>query len=414
MKRLIYYIASLSSLLPLSCIEEVDLDGPAATGILVVEATLTDELKAHEVKLSRTFEFQADSVPPETRALVRLESSDSETIRFTHTAEGRYLSERNFAAREGVGYQLVIETPEGITYRSETEELPGKAGIDALYAERGNNENGTDGVFIYLDGTPESDRAKYYRYEFEETYKIIAPEWTPDDFLLTDYDPCDLPSITYNLEIVPRSEEQQVCYQTVPSSMVIQNDATTLATPSIEKYKIRFLGATDFMIRHRYSILVRQYVQSLSAYSFYQSLDDFSSSAGILNSVQPGFIEGNLEAEGGRGRVIGFFEVATVSEARLFFSFQELFPDLEAMPYPDNCLVQSSPEGHISYCFQGMTGPNTCPESIVELVNQGKIAYVSPNTENLGSCPGPYAYVSRECGDCTTLGTNEVPEFWEE
>ena len=394
-----------------SCVETVELEEQSTPDLLVIEASLTDELKNQQIRLTRSFGFETDSVPPETRAQVAVETNQGETFAFRHAENGVYVSDLEFAVEPGRTYELVIVASDGAIYRSTPEELSGIARIDNLYAERELNEKGTDGVFIYLDGAPRSEGALYYRYEYEETYKIIAPEWTSRDFQLTNYDPCAIP-IEYDLEIVPRTEEQQTCYKTVPSTRVLQNDVTTLANPEILRYPVRFLGATDFMISHRYSILVRQFVQSAEAFSYFQSLNDFSASESVFNSVQPGFLSGNIEAVNRiEAPVIGFFEITSVSEERLFFSFEDLFPDLEKPPFVINCVPTSSPEGHISYCAP-QPGPNPCPQSIVELVNLGLIAYISPNSEGLGTCPGTYAYVRRECGDCTVLGSNEVPEFW--
>lgn len=404
------FILSIFQSLFISCVESVDLEEQDTPSLLVIEASLTDEMKTQQVRLTRSFGFETDSVPVETRAEVSILTDVGEAYTFSHTGDGVYSSTQQFAIVPDRTYELMITTPEGTMYRSTPEKLPGIASIDNLYAERDRNSIGTDGVFVYLDGTPQTNDAQYYRYEYEETYKIIAPEWTPRDFLLTDYDPCPVP-IQYNLEIVPRTEEQQTCYKTVPSTRVLQNDVTTLADPAILKYPVRFLGATDFMIRHRYSILVRQFVQSAEAFSYFQSLNDFSATESVFNSVQPGFLTGNIQAVNrDEAPVIGFFEVTSVQEARLFFNFEDIFPELEQPPYITNCVPTSSPEAHPSFCAP--MPPSTCPQSIVELVNLGLIAYISPNDEGLGTCPGTYAYVKRECGDCTVLGSNIVPEFW--
>lgn len=418
--KVLRYIATLFIVLLGSCVESVELEEQDTPSLLVIEASLTDEMKIQQVRLTRSFGFEADSVPPETRAQVTVETDIGETYNFGHTGDGTYSSDREFAVVPERTYELVIATPDGTVYRSTSEKLPGEARIDNLYAERGLNENLTDGVFIYLDGTPQSEGAKYYRYEYEETYKIIAPDYSSYDFLLTDYNPCTpTPEIEYTLEIVPRTDDQRVCYNTVPSNRVLQNDVTTLAEPSIQRYPIRFLGATDFMISHRYSILVRQYVQSAEAYSYFQSLNDFSASESVFNSVQPGFLTGNIEASGvANAPVIGYFEVTSVSEKRLFFNFEELFPDLEMPPYVNACEWHSSPLDHISYCVDCVLYPgacaasSSCPQSIVENVDQGLIAYIDLNEIGIGTCPGPYIYVDRVCGDCTELGSNIVPEFW--
>ncbi|MGB5188778.1 DUF4249 domain-containing protein [Robiginitalea sp.] len=414
------YIAPLLVLLLFSCVESVEIEEQETPSLLVVEAALTDEFKTQHVRLTRSFGFETDTIPPETRARVSVETGQGETYSFSPSADGTYSSDRQFAITPGLTYELVISTPDGTVYRSDPEVLVGTSAIEDLYAVRETNQNGTDGVFIYLDSSPGEGNPTYYRYEYDETYKIVAPNYSSFDFRLTDYDPCTpTPEIEYTLEIVPRTEEVEVCYKTVPSTNVIQNDATTLSEPNIRRFPVRFLGSTDFMIRHRYSILVRQYVQSPAAFSYFQVLEQFSSSESIFNSVQPGFLNGNIRAVGrGEAPVIGYFEVASVSERRLFFNFEEVFPDLEQPPYITNCGLHSSPEAHLSYCIDCVAfpdacgGANPCPMSIVESVDLGLITYVDDNAVGIGTCPGPYIYVERVCGDCTVLGSNIVPEFW--
>lgn len=408
-------ILSISIFLLNACIDPFPIEQNGFEDVLVVEATLTNEQKVQQIRLSRTYPFDSIAPVAESGAAVTVRAAGGQTFSFQETEPGLYNSTQAFALLPNTDYSLEITSRNGTTYLSDTERLPGSAEITELYAIRENNENGTEGVFIYLDGAATTDNAKYFRYAYEETYKIIAPEWSPEEFRLTDYDPCALPEITYNLEIVPREDEQQVCYNTVASTAVILNDGTTLTGDSFERLPVRFLGATDFMIRHRYSILVKQYVQQPEAFSYYQALQDFSSSESIFNSTQPGFLNGNIRVDGDPdAKVIGYFELSSVSEARLFFNFEDLFPDLPRPPYVQTCTVSSAPDDHISYCASGPTGPNPCPQSVVESIDQGLISYVGPNSENLGTCPGTYAYVPKVCGDCRELGSNVIPEFWTE
>ncbi|WP_445382060.1 DUF4249 domain-containing protein [Robiginitalea sp. IMCC43444] len=414
MKKIILAISIWVVLLQ-ACIDPFPIEQNGFEDILVVEATLTDEQKVQQIRLSRTYPFDSLAPVAESGATVSIQASGGQEFTFQETEPGLYSSSQAFGILPETEYRLEINSRSGTTYLSDPESLPGTASIDRLYAVRESNENGTEGVFVYLDGSANSGNADYFRYEYEETYKIIAPEWSPEEFLLTNYDPCALPEITYNLEIVPRSEEQQVCYNTVASNSVILNDGNSLSGDAFEGLAVRFLGATDFMIRHRYSILVKQYVQQPEAFSYYQALSDFSSSENIFNSTQPGFLNGNIRVAGDPdAKVIGYFELATVSEERLFFNFEDIFPDLPIPPYIQNCIVSSAPDDHISYCAPGPTGPNPCPRSVVESVDQGLISYVGPNSENLGTCPGTYAYVPRPCGDCRELGSNIIPEFWTE
>ncbi|MBT8222919.1 MAG: DUF4249 domain-containing protein, partial [Eudoraea sp.] len=216
----------------------------------------------------------------------------------------------------------------------------------------------------------------------------------------------------YTLEIVPREEENRVCYNTVPSRTIIQNNTAGSSSGNITRFPVHFINRDDFIITHRYSIEVQQWVQSPEAYSYYNALDAFSRSGSIFSQVQPGTLQANVVREDDPDElVLGQFEVATVSKTRLFFNYDDFFPGEALPPYPVNCELHSSLESHVSYCA---SGPNsdTCPQSIIERVNLGLISYVDINFYNIGTCPGPYVYVARPCGDCTLLGSNEVPEFW--
>lgn len=412
-----YLILLVGFGLLLGCVEPFDFQTETFQDALVIEASLTDEMKRHEVLLSRAVRFEEESGAPERNALVRIVDDMGNAYEFGESEPGSYRSNSAFAAQRGVAYTLIIETADGTVYRSRPEHFDAEAEIQDIYAERGANDQGEDGIFVYADSFDSAGEALYYRYEYEETYKIIAPFWTPVDFQLTNYEPCNPdpldPSIFFDLEIVPREQEEQVCYNTVASLDIIQASAASLSERRIERFPVRFIPGDDFVLTHRYSILVKQFVQSADAFSYYQSLDNFSSSTSVFNEIQPGLLEGNIAAENdGDKIVLGYFEVASVSEARIFFGFRDFYPDAPFPLYITNCNPFSAPLEHISYCFSGLVG-NPCPESLVERMARDAITYVDLNTSEV-QCQGPYTVVRRECGDCTALGSNVVPDFWEE
>lgn len=432
-RRLLTYLLVVSILLIASCIDEIDLENFGEENFnpsLVVEATLSDELDYQKVYLSRSdvrTDLETDTVYNpfiplglgeretvlfERNAQVQVRIDGSTTISFQEAEPGTYLSVSPFAATANSSYELLIQTSDGANYRSEPMVLMGRSEISNIYAERMTNEFGIEGVMIYIDGQEIAGEAENYRYTFDETYKIIAPEWDDEDFLLTDYDPCALPVPTYSLEIVPREVQNQVCYNTVPSRSIVQNNTSGSSSGSISRFPVHFINRDDFIISHRYSIEVQQWVQSPDAYSYYQALDAFTSSGNLFSQVQPGTLRANVVREGDPEElVLGQFEVASVSRKRLYFNYDDFFPGEPLPPFPINCSVHSSPESHASFCATGMTN-NSCPQSIIERVNQGTISYVEVNNGGIGTCPGPYVYVARICGDCTLLGSNVVPEFW--
>ncbi len=156
-------------------------------------------------------------------------------------------------------------------------------------------------------------------------------------------------------------------------------------------------------------------VSGPASYGFYEQLNSFSQSASVFSQVQPGFLEGNLSSNSGeQGSVIGFFDVVSVSKKRMFFNYTDFYEGEPLPPFPFNCGLHSSLESHRSYCDSGPDLGNPCPQSIIERVELGLITYVSDNPDNIGTCPGPYVYVPSICGDCTTMGSNIMPDFWED
>lgn len=432
MKRSLPYLILCIMLILGSCLEEIDLDTFGEENFvpnLVVESTLSDEFTNQLVYLSRSDvrtdletdtiynpfvplgQGARDSVVVESNARVSVRVNGASTIDFFESEPGIYLSEVPFAVENNSSYELLIQTSDGASYRSDTQVLQGKAEIVNVYAERMTNEFGIEGVAIYIDGNETEGDPQNYRYTFDETYKIIAPVWDDEEFRLTNYDPCAFP-VEYTLEIVPRTIQNQICYNTVPSRSIIQNSTAGSASPSVTRFPVHFINRDDFIISHRYSIEVQQWVQSPKAYSYYQALDAFSQSGSLFSQIQPGTLRANIVREDDPEElVLGQFEVSSVSRQRLFFNFDDFFPGEALPPFPINCDLHSSPESHESFCVGGLS-TNSCPQSIIERVDLGLISYVDLNTLGIGTCPGPYVYVPRPCGDCTQLGSNEVPEFW--
>jgi hypothetical protein len=145
------------------------------------------------------------------------------------------------------------------------------------------------------------------------------------------------------------------------------------------------------MLSHRYSILVKQFVQSPEAYAYYETLKGLTqSSTDIFSEDQPGFLAGNISAlDDPNENVAGFFEVATVDEKRIFFNYEDFFPGEELPPYILNCVPTISSGEDLARTLEN-------------------------NTHVFYDINGGIRTVPRECGDCTALGSNKIPDFWEE
>lgn len=432
MRNVIPYI--MIGLLFYNCVDEVDFAIGAANDstldVLVIEGTITNEIKNHQITLSKIdtiLDLQIDSVYNpfvpvrdierdlvnyEENAQVTVLDSNGNRFDFNEVSPGIYQSSDAFGAKMNSTYQLKITRANGRTYSSKLMEIQGISEVADIYATKTTSNSGVDGIGVFINNNSIEGNSQNLRFNYIETYKVIAPNWSPWEFKLSNYDPCALPVVTYDLEIVERTEEQRVCYATDKSNIIIQTQFTSSEGNGVENFMVRFLGRDNFAISHRYSIEIEQMVLSSESFGFYDQLNNFSQSDDVFSQVQPGFLEGNISADDGRiGATIGFFDVVSVSKRRLFFNYTDFYPNEPLPPFPFNCGLHSSPESHVSYCFQGEF-LNNCPQSIIERVDLGVISYIDINGSNLGTCPGPYLYVANICGDCTQLGSNVVPEFW--
>ncbi len=396
------------------CTEELEsvpniTSATSSDKILVIEANLTGELKVQQIQLSNVTSLQNDSlVITERNAVVNVTDDLGTVYNFTETDFGSYTSVIPFAIQADRTYLLAIETANGDRFVSGPESLPEESTIANVYAEKTSSQNGSEGVSILVDAAQTDQPNVSYRYEYEETYQIIAPLWTPRKFVLTNYDPCFLP-IQYDLELVPRTDER-VCYNTERSTTILQVDATPNA--ETRGTSVRFIGKSNFIISHRYSILVKQLSDTQGAKDFYRQLNAFNSSGLLFSQIQPGGLPTNITSSNSSTEVIGYFALSAVDEQRIFFDFEDFFPDDPKPEFVNKCPITSAPLEPFATCLPGMIA-DSCPQSILERVDLNLVTYYDQNPdEGLTRCEGPFLIVDRVCGDCTALGSKIRPEFW--
>ena len=313
-------VLAASIILLASCVEPFEPETINFESALVVEATITDEIKNQAIFLSRTYEFEDDGADPETNARVIVNDDQGGVFEFTESSPGVYESNSAFRAVNGRSYQLSITTNDGRTYSSLTTQLPSNTQLDSIYAERIINNDGEEGIGIFADSFDPSANAQNYRYTYEETFRVIAPKWTPEDLIGDPEGGC-------GLLVVPRETEERVCYRTENSSDIIQIDTNGFNEDRVSRFLVRFISREDYIISHRYTILVRQLIQSNASFSFYDTLKEFSGSQSLFTETQVGFLNGNISSDmDDSEKVLGYFDVSTVDEIRIFFDYEDFFP----------------------------------------------------------------------------------------
>lgn len=109
MKKIIFLF---STLILFSCEEVIDVELNESEPKLVVEATMfrliENQEGATEIKLSLTAPFFDTVIPTVSDAQVTITDSNNNSFPFTHTSDGRYVSETNLIPKDGVDYTLTI------------------------------------------------------------------------------------------------------------------------------------------------------------------------------------------------------------------------------------------------------------------------------------------------------------------
>ncbi|WP_281542121.1 DUF4249 domain-containing protein [Maribacter aestuarii] len=391
------YVIVLSVLTVVCCTEPFDIPKTKTEGILVVDARITNENKQQVVRLSRTVPLDSNAINGEAQAQVLVSDDLGNEFRFNESESGTYLSDANFAVVPGRVYELKVETSDGWSYSSQRTQAPPAARIDRLYAEKGIRDSLEQGVFIYVDNDEPANGPFYYKYEYEETYKVFAPYWVPEEAYLVNFDPTISGAVP--TDVRPKMQEEQVCYPSVKSKRIIQGNTAGLTGNSLEKFPVRFVAQSNYILAYHYTILVRQYVQSPQAYTYYETLAKLSSVENVFSQIQTGFFEGNITSDVDvLEPVLGYFEVASVDEQRIFFDYGDIFPGERRPNFPFLCEFQAP--------LRGL-------RSAIEFEILEFYDYNDPPDPQYSE-PGPYIMVPRVCGDCTVLGSNVIPDFWTE
>lgn len=385
-------------ILNFACIEPYEGAVGSFEDVLVVNAILTNQLDYQEVKLSRSYRFEEDGPPLEVGATVSITTLSGDTFNFQEIEAGIYRSISPFQAVMQKEYELNIITSSGDEYKSRPMQLPvSSTSIDDLYAERTNNNDGEEGIAININSFDATGESKFYRHEFVETFKIIAPFWSPFDsvFVIEGINEFEIP-------VILREQEERLCYGTNKSTAIQILSTTGQIEDRLQDFTVRFINRDDYILTHRYSILVRQYVQSPETFAYYDILQGLTQSSNtIFSEDQPGFLAGNIRSTSNpEENVAGYFEVSAVDEKRIFFNWEDLFPGEEVPPYLIPCtLFTPSVAGQIGQ------------RDLVNIIRDESMRFYEFNTSPQPG-EGPYVMVLPECGDCTTLGSNILPDFW--
>lgn len=374
-----------------ACTESFPIETITYENILVVESTITNELKQQVVKLSNTIRLTDFGQAFEDNANVMVEVSDGNVFDFSQDSDtGYYVSNVEFRAMPNVSYTLKINTQDGRSYSSSAVNLTPEVAMDQVYPES-VVENGREGAQVFIDTDNKAGDARYFRYEYEETYKIRLPN--PSGFTFEFFNVSDF-TRSYEIELIERRLDLE-CYNTIESEGISQTSTSNLGENRIFRYPIRFIPKSNAKIKEQYSILVKQYVQSEEAYTFYEILKDLGNVESLLSQGQPGYVTGNLYSESGSTeKVLGFFEASSVSSQRIFFNYKDF--GYELPPYFEPCDVEV------------IIGETQDLKRKLEFGGFRIFFYEEIGLRHI------YHIARTECAECDSFSTHLKPDFWED
>jgi hypothetical protein len=364
-------ILPVSILFLSSCITQFVPETNEAKEFLIVEGLITNSQETNFVKLSKSLPLGVRSTAnPVSRCAVSITDDRGSRISFHETTPGTYVPLSSFQGVVGRFYTLHVAAylESGFyNYESYPMEMKPVPPIDSIYSEKvtinmmDNNFTPPEGCQVYLNTHDESGRCKFYRWEYDETWKIA----------------------------IPYSVRNRICYVSAVSDVIKIKSTSILSDDKITKFPLAFISNSSDRLSSKYSMLVHQYSLNEDEYLYWEKLQNISENVGGLYDMIPSAIPSNVYCiENPDERVLGYFSVSATTSKRIFI--KDYFKGLFNMYTADRCVSDTiRRDGSIP-------GIN---ESVWVLV------------ENFTP---PYRVITytKGCADCTVRGTTTAPDFW--
>lgn len=339
--------------------------------ILVVEGLITNKPGPNTIKLTKSLPLGAKSTAkPLSGCIVTVTDDLFNSYIFSEKAKGTYVSDpANFQGVIGRIYTLHITVKSGnnsLIYESYPTEMKPIPAIDSVFYEKQTLKETADkipleeGCQIYLSTHDSTNQAKFYRWEYSETWEFVIPY--------------DVPNKT--------------CWISSNSDVINIKNTSVLGEDRIDRYPLIFISNLTDRLNVKYSILVNQYSLNEDEYNYWDKLRNLSEQVGGLYDMIPSSIPSNMYCpDDPNEKVLGYFSVSGNSSKRIFI--KDRFQGLIYMYR--TCAQDTFPVGKYI--------PNLNSAAWI-IINHG--------------LPNPYWVVtySKGCYDCTVRGTKIQPDFW--
>ncbi|HTI60323.1 DUF4249 domain-containing protein [Mucilaginibacter sp.] len=344
---------------------------------LVVEGVINPGSDLTIIKLSRTVKIDSKtSANPESNAQVAVESDDNGVYTLNENGPGQY----TFAGLNldnSRKYRLRIKTSNGEEYLSDLVDVKITPPIDSV----GFNVL-KDSLQVYVNTHDPTDKTRYYRWDFDETWQFHAR----------------YPSLYYSdgTKLLERDVNHNIyyCYGSDSSPDIVLGSTAKLSHDVVYEGQISMIRGTSEKVEREYSILLRQYALTEDGFKYWQILKKNTEQLGSIFAVQPSELTGNVHCiSNPLLPAIGYVSICTVQSKRVFITNYS-FPDTWQPIYPYTCGIDSIKTN----LYDNLIRPGS-----------GLLAL-----DPIGDYRNPSGYTATtvECADCTIRGTTTRPDFW--
>jgi hypothetical protein len=330
------------------------------------------------IRLARSRNLQdSGKIPVESKATLFIEQEGGGRYPLIESAMAGTYTSASLQLAAGKRVRLAIKTAGQREYLSDYIQVKNTPELDAVSWRL---EPG--GVQLYVNTHDPTAQARYYRWEFEETWKFTSAfhsvvKWTPT-------------------AIVHRPEDIFNCWGNESSTSIKIGTTLKLSQDIVADYPLQLLPANSGKLRYRYSILVRQYALTPEEHGYWQTLSKTTESIGSIYDALPTQLTGNVHATADAEEpVLGFVGAQTVTQKRIYIDRAELPANWRFDTPYDKCGLGEIPLP---------VGP--APNPLV-FFRDGTFIPVDGGQGN-------YVYGTAECVDCRLRGTNVKPGFWED
>jgi hypothetical protein len=371
-KQLIIILSYL--LLFNSCVVEFIPNINENQSILVVEGTITDQLRTNTIKLSKSAPIGINNFSKPIKGCSVWIGDDLGNINLLkETKDGTYITDstkfRGVIGRQYTLHITVNTSIIGVNYESFPVEMKPVPPIDSIYYEKKTvryNEIGLadEGCQIYLNTQDPTNSCQFYKWNYSETWEFRIPYLVPN----------------------------RICWITNNSGTIYIKNTSILAEDKISRYPLNFISNETDRLNVKYSILVNQYSLNEDEYFYWEKLQNISKEVGSLYDITPAYIPSNISCTDDPNiQVLGYFSVSARSSKRIFIkdSFSGLV-DLYATCPSDT-----------------IQGADTIP---IPGLNESVWVIVS----RMESGMPHYRIITdkKGCADCSVRGTPVKPVFW--